>query len=289
MEVARCRVSVMVFRIWVQSGDWRIGFYPICRTRRLTRRRAERERERVFVDLFAGGCAMTHAAIKSGRFDKVIANDLSVAPQVFKKAVEQGADDWIEWVSREEFKELDTNTVDGLAKALMFGFGYKINTYGYSHDNEIKDKKLYDRYILTGERPRGRCRQIGVKNAFDRVRGSVDLSSLVISQNDYSAVDIPFGSVVYADIPYKGTEKYGLGKNKIIFDYNRFYRFLDEADFPIFISEFSCPSGCTRIASVVRNQSLGNSNSCKRREGLYIQSRFVDWYREVRPDVVFGV
>lgn len=49
----------------------------------------------------------------------MIANDLSVAPQVFKKAVEQGADDWIEWVSREEFKELDTNAVDGLAKALL--------------------------------------------------------------------------------------------------------------------------------------------------------------------------
>lgn len=62
---------------------------------------------------------MTHAAIKSGRFDKVIANDLSVAPQVFKKAVEYGADDWMEWVSREEFKALDTNTVDGLAKALL--------------------------------------------------------------------------------------------------------------------------------------------------------------------------
>lgn len=244
------------------------------------------ERERVFVDLFAGGCAMTHAAIKSCRFDKVIANDLSVAPQVFKKAVEQGADDWIGWVSREEFKELDTNTVDGFAKALMFGFGYKINAYGYSHDNEIKNKKLYDRYILTGERPRERCLPIERKNSFDRVRGSVDLSSLVISQNDYSAVDIPFGSVVYADIPYKGTAKYEFGKNKIIFDYNRFYRFLDEADFPIFISEFSCPSGCTRIASVVRNQTFGNSNSCKRREGLYIQSRFVDWYREVRPDVV---
>nr|DAP39315.1 MAG TPA: hypothetical protein [Caudoviricetes sp.] len=42
----------MVFRIWVRSGGLRIGFYPICRTRRLTRRMAERERERVFVDLY---------------------------------------------------------------------------------------------------------------------------------------------------------------------------------------------------------------------------------------------
>lgn len=244
------------------------------------------ERERVFVDLFAGGCAMTHAAIKSGRFDKVIANDLSVAPQVFKKAVEYGADDWKEWVSREEFKALDTDTVDGLAKALMFGFGYNTSTYGYSHDNEIRQKNLFEHYFLTGERPCGKCQALSAENAFDRLRCSVDISSLVISKTDYSDVDIPCGSVVYADPPYKGTGKYGRGKNKIVFDYDRFYRFLDEADFPIFVSEFSCPSGCTRIASVVRNQTMGNSNNCRRREGLYIQSRFVDWYREVRPDVV---
>lgn len=246
----------------------------------------ERERERVFVDLFAGGCAMTHAAIKSGRFDKVIANDLSVAPQVFKKAVEQGADDWIEWVSREEFKELDTNTVDGLAKAVIFGFGYKISSYQCSPDNEIKQKKLFEHSLLTGERPCERCRALEVGNAFAHVSGSVDVSSLVISQTDYSDVDIPCGSVVYADPPYKGTEKYGRAKNKIVFDYDRFHRFLDESDFPIFVSEFTCPSCCTRIASVVRTQSLGNSNNCRRREGLYIQSRFVDWYREARPDVV---
>ena len=52
MEVARCRVSVMVFRIRVRSGGWRIGFYPICRTRRLTRLITEREGERVFVDWY---------------------------------------------------------------------------------------------------------------------------------------------------------------------------------------------------------------------------------------------
>lgn len=28
------------------------------------------------------------------------------------------------------------------------------------------------------------------------------------------------------------------------------------------------------------------SNNVKRTDGLYIQSMFVDWYREVRPDVV---
>lgn len=229
---------------------------------------------------------MTHAAIKSGRFDKVIANDLSVAPQVFKKAVEYGADDWMEWVSREEFKALDTNTVDGLAKALIFGFGYKINTYGYSHDSEIKQKRAFEHFLKTGERSCERCQALSAEDAFARVMGSVDVSNLVISKTDYSDVNIPCGSVVYADPPYKGTETYGRAKNKVLFDYNRFYRFLDEADFPIFVSEFSCPSGCTRIASVVRNQTLSNSNSCRRREGLYIQSRFVDWYREVRPDVV---
>lgn len=93
--------------------------------------------------------------------------------------------------------------------------------------------------------------------------------------------------MTHADPPYRNSEWYGRkNQNQIVFDYSRFDQFLAEADFPIFISEFSCPSDCTRIASVVRNQTLGNSNNCRRTEGLYIQSRFVDWYREVRPDVV---
>ena len=40
-----------------------------------------------FIDLFAGGCARSHAALLSRRFKKVIANDINAMPKLFKDAI----------------------------------------------------------------------------------------------------------------------------------------------------------------------------------------------------------
>lgn len=255
-------------------ADWILSYLPD------TPIDAPKDGERVFVDLFAGGCAMTHAAIKSGRFDKVIANDLSFAPQVFKKAVEYGAYDWKEWVSREEFKALDTNTVDGLAKALMFGFGYKTYSYGYSNQKAQIYKNIFE-CVVNGDASNGRCNSLERLRVFESLHHSCDLSRLVISNTDFANVDIPDGSIVYCDPPYLNTSKYDSH-----FDYSFFEDWLARIDCPVFVSEFSCPTGCALIVSRTRNCSMAKSNDVKRTEGLYIQSRFLDWYREVRPDVV---
>lgn len=253
-------------------ADWILSYLPDAPI--------DGERERVFVDLFAGGCAMTHAAIKSGRFDKVIANDLSVAPQVFKKAVEYGTDDWKEWVSREEFKALDTNTVDGFAKALMFGYGYKTYSYGYSNLKAQIAKNVFECGIR-GDSYNGRCTSLERFHVFDQLYHSCDLSRLIISNVDYSNVDIPDGAIVYCDPPYLNTQKY-----ETHFNYQDFEDWLARVDYPVFVSEFTCPSGCSVITSRARTCAMAASNNAKRTESLYIQSRFVDWYREVRPDVV---
>ena len=57
----------------------------------------------VLVDVFAGGCAVTHAALLSGKFDKVIANDLSDDPQLFYYCMKYGVPEKPKWVSRDEF------------------------------------------------------------------------------------------------------------------------------------------------------------------------------------------
>ena len=57
----------------------------------------------VLVDVFAGGCAVTHAALLSGKFGNVIANDLSDAPQLFYYCAKYGVPEKPRWVSREEF------------------------------------------------------------------------------------------------------------------------------------------------------------------------------------------
>lgn len=56
-----------------------------------------------FVDLFAGGCAMTHCAMGSGKYHNFIANDIGDAPQLFANAIAGKYRDERRWISREDF------------------------------------------------------------------------------------------------------------------------------------------------------------------------------------------
>ena len=61
---------------------------------------------------------------------------------------------------------------------------------------------------------------------------------LTYSVLDYQAVPIPEGSVIYCDIPYKGTSEYNL-KEK--FDHERFYDWCAKQTQPVFISSYDMP------------------------------------------------
>ena len=76
-----------------------------------------------FVDLFAGGCAMTHAAMISGKYKSVLANDLFPhGLHVFKNALagEYSKPEYLRWVSREEFFALK-DTDDFIRLVYSFG------------------------------------------------------------------------------------------------------------------------------------------------------------------------
>lgn len=63
----------------------------------------------VLIDAFAGGCAVTHAALASGKWASVVANDIGDGPALFYHACKRGVHSW-RWVSRAEFfakKDLD--------------------------------------------------------------------------------------------------------------------------------------------------------------------------------------
>ena len=61
---------------------------------------------------------------------------------------------------------------------------------------------------------------------------------LTYSVLDYQAVPIPENSVIYCDIPYKGTSEYNL-KEK--FDHERFYDWCAKQTQPVFISSYDMP------------------------------------------------
>ena len=92
-----------------------------------------------FIDLFAGGCAMTHAAILSRRFKQVIANDINAMPKLFKDAILGKYRNEKRWISRDEFHKL--KDTDMYVKS-CWSFGNNGDNYLYSEHLEPY-KKAY--------------------------------------------------------------------------------------------------------------------------------------------------
>ena len=96
--------------------------------------------DEILVDLFAGGCAVTHAALLSGKWNKVIANDIGDAPEVFCNAIDGKYADEKRWISREDFQNLkDTDPY----VSLCWSFGNDRSSYLYAQEVEPWKKALH--------------------------------------------------------------------------------------------------------------------------------------------------
>lgn len=96
------------------------------------------------VDLFCGGCAVTHAALLSGKWERIIANDLhGDAPQLFMDAIagKYTTETEKRWISREDFFRL--KDTDAYVR-LCWSFGNDGNTYLYAKEIEPFKKRLHE-------------------------------------------------------------------------------------------------------------------------------------------------
>ncbi|MDE6679073.1 MAG: DNA adenine methylase, partial [Ruminococcus sp.] len=102
-----------------------------------------------FVDLFGGGGAMSHCAVLSGKYKKVIYNEIE--PLVYKgfvMAINGEFETEKRWISREDFFRLkDTDPY----VAMCFSFGNDLRSYAYSKENERLKKHLHE--IFFAETP----------------------------------------------------------------------------------------------------------------------------------------
>ena len=97
------------------------------------------------VDIFAGGCAITHAALEAG-WHKVIANDISDAPELFAAAARGEYKNEKRWISREDFARLINKDVY-VRYCWSFGNNEK-NGYMYSLEIEPWKKALHYARVL---------------------------------------------------------------------------------------------------------------------------------------------
>lgn len=252
------------------------------------------------VDLFAGGCAVTHAAILSNKWKKVIANDILPGPNVFQDAALGKFHDVDMVTTREQFFESND-----LATRLIYSFGN--NTRSYIYSREIERVKLAAERMIVAKTPRQRrllymafireleaCLKKGdnaksmrdlehlqALESLDGLRWLEGLQGFEVSNFDYRDVEIPSGATVYADPPYRGTHQSQYGG---AFDHEQFDAWLAEVDFPVYVSEYTCPSGCVEIARAKRMCSAARNGNKETTERLFVQERFIDAAASVGGD-----
>lgn len=87
----------------------------------------------MLIDIFAGGCAVTHAAMVSGKWNRILANDILGVPQVFMDAILGQYVGFNLVPDREQFHEL--KEVDQ-AIAILYSFGNDRTSYIWSEKLE---------------------------------------------------------------------------------------------------------------------------------------------------------
>ena len=224
-----------------------------------------------FVDLFAGGCAMTHAAMISGKYETFVANDLhGFGLRLFCDAIAGKCNGrWREWVSREDFKA--KRDIDPLV-SLCWSFSNNGRDYLYAANKEAAKYAEHKRRV-NGEKTDGRTQHIEVLQSLRQCEALERLQAL---ERDYREVEITDEDTVYCDPPYANTQRYNTKK----FDSLAFWDWVRSKPFPIFVSEYHAPSDFTPIwskgKSVLMNQHGADG---KVREFVFVHERFADRFQ----------
>ena len=246
-------------------------------------------RGKKFLDACCGGGAILMAAAMSGRWEKVVGNDLNPATIALLDAVliHKGQ---IEYehppiCTREDFfnslQRIENGdfTIQDCVNKYCASFGNDGKTYLYGADIEkVKTtaqemltadtlenrRKFYRKFMgfLLGDSLDGvllrlqNLQRLNQLEQLQRLERLERLERLDIFDIDYSEFD-----VVYFDIPYKGTNKYDFE-----FDYDRFYTMFENLGRPAFLSEYDAPF--VAVAEFDKAQNMAAVGSTGKREGL---------------------
>ena len=145
--------------------------------------------EQPFVDLFCGSC---NVISKIGNSRIRVANDLHYELVEMHKAVQSGKIDLPDTISEDEYNLVRQDGVAWLKGFVGFGLSYSGKWWGgYARDGSDRN------YCMNA------------KNSLLKKHST--LENVQFSNGTYSDVTLPIDSLVYCDIPYKGTTKYSTG------------------------------------------------------------------------------
>ena len=247
----------------------------------------------VLVDIMCGGGAVSHAAVLSGKYGRVVLNDVNGMADVFVRAARGEYADYSFVPDREQFFALrDSDPV----VSLLYSFGNNRRDYLWSQTLEpvkvaasrmlcapsLSERRRYWRvfcrvlreyvegYNEIPERLQG-------LEGLERLQGLQGLQGLEGSCADYRDVEIPSDAIVYVDPPYDGTNC----KAYQGFDFDAFHAWLDSVPNLTVVSEYTCPPNCVQVAEREHYTTLSaSSNKLPRVERLFVPERQLDEYQE---------
>lgn len=228
------------------------------------------------IDVFAGGCAITHCAMKSGKWQHVHANDINeMIVGAFRRAINGEFIGERRWVSREEFNRV--RDTDAYA-SICFSFGNNGSSYAYNAKNEELKRALHyaiffgdpepfltstgidltpvltisdlrERHIAAKQLSRERIQyfeSLTRLNSLATAFTNEEKHRLTIGSVDFAEVEIPSDSVIYCDPPYRNKGDYRKSKG---FNHDRFYEWALRQTVPIFVSEYAMNEEFVEVAA----------------------------------------
>lgn len=252
-----------------------------------------------FVDLFGGSFAMSQAAAVSGKYKKVLYNDINpLLPPLIQKAIRGGYNYNCfkpVFIEPEEFKKL--RLTDGYVQ-FCWSFGSNGKQYIFGPDN-IDVKREAHNFIVFGvptkhfrnierfvtskdihvrksqfqqavkRELKKRGDRLEILERLHRLQNLQTLESLqhlfdykTGSYSDYSFIE---GDVVYCDPPYEGTTKYDVGD----FNHESFYAWVQSRPYQVWFSSYQGIKGFRIVWAKRLITSYGTHNNCEHFECLY--------------------
>ena len=103
------------------------------------------------IDLFCGGCAVSHAALVKGKYQHIHINDINwMCPTLFIDALNGKYNDETRWISREDFERL--KKTDPYV-AFVWSFGNNLKGYLYSKEIEPFKRALHHAIFFADYEP----------------------------------------------------------------------------------------------------------------------------------------
>lgn len=247
-----------------------------------------------FYDLFGGGFSVTHFMMenRAKSYKKFFYNELRPGlPDLISAAIngDFNFDKFKpEWISREKFmaekesnpyikiiwsfgnngsnylfgKDIE-NKKRSMHQAVVFNEFDDLmkNEFGmtkWPNDMDITGKRLYLRQVTRSRNELQQLQQLQQLERLQRLQRLERLQRLQLTNLDYRQVNIKPNSVIYCDIPYKGTADY---ENS--FNHNEFFNWAAEQSNPVFISEYNVDDNRFYLLKEFSHRSTFSSGGAK--------------------------